>query len=291
MNHAGIHTLVWTGSWGREQARRAIERTSAAGYDLLEIGCLDSWPVAVDAAHTRRLLEEHSLRVTGSLGLGPDTDITSPNPQVVGAGERTLRQAIDTVGELGGDTLCGILYAKLGKYDGPPSADGRSRSVEVLQRVADYAASAGMRLCLEVVNRYDSNLLNTAQQALEYIEDVGRSNVYVHLDTYHMNMEESDMLTPVLACGDRLGYVHLSESHRGYLGSGTVDFAGFFKALATIGYQGPLTFESFSAAVVEPSLSNLLGIWRTMWDDADDLARHARGFIKTYTAATARTPG
>jgi D-psicose/D-tagatose/L-ribulose 3-epimerase len=154
--------------------------------------------------------------------------------------------------------------------------------------VADHAASADIKLGLELCNRYETNLLNTASQALEMMDVIGRPNVVVHLDTYHMNIEETDMITPVLACGDRLGYVHLGESHRGYLGTGNVDFTGFFRALGHIGYHGPLTFESFSSVVVAPELSNALCIWRVPWDDSLDLAQKARDFIQAQLNSAER---
>jgi D-psicose/D-tagatose/L-ribulose 3-epimerase len=94
-----------------------------------------------------------------------------------------------------------------------------------------------------------------------------------------MNIEEDDFVRPVREVGERLGYVHIGENHRGYLGSGHLDFTPFFHALADIGYRGPVTFESFSSAVVAPGLSNALGVWRDLWHDGADLARHARTFI------------
>ena len=84
----------------------------------------------------------------------------------------------------------------------------------------------------------------------------------------------------ILAAADRLGYVHIGESHRGYLGSGTVDFGSFFRALAMVDYDGPIAFESFSTAVVDDILSVSLAVWRNLWDDSDDLGRHANDFIR-----------
>jgi D-psicose/D-tagatose/L-ribulose 3-epimerase len=284
-NPIGVHALVWVGGWTEPEARTAIESTKAAGYDLIEIPLLDPW--SVDVKMTQRLLEEHELGMTASLGLAPETDVSSEDPAVVQAGERLLRQAADVVRDLGGDYLCGVIYCNLGKYAGPPTNRGRANSVHAIQRLADHAAASGISLGVEVVNRYESNLFNTARQALEFIADVDRPNVYVHLDTYHMNIEEPDMVSPVLQCGDRLGYVHIGESHRGYLGSGSVDYAGFFRALAQVGYAGTITFESFSSAVVSPVLSNMLAIWRNLWDDSTDLASHARSFIEGYLRAVA----
>jgi D-psicose/D-tagatose/L-ribulose 3-epimerase len=112
------------------------------------------------------------------------------------------------------------------------------------------------------------------------VNDAGSDNLVVHLDTYHMNIEEPDMYTPVLDAAGSLGYVHIGESHRGYLGSGTVDFDSFFRALGKIGYDGPIVFESFSSAVVHQDLSNMLGIWRSLWTDGDDLGSHANSYIR-----------
>jgi D-psicose/D-tagatose/L-ribulose 3-epimerase len=284
-NRIGVHALVWVGGWTQPEARAAIESTKAAGYDLIEIPLLDPW--SVDVKMTQRLLEEHELGMTASLGLSPETDVSSEDPAVVQSGERLLRQAADVVRDLGGDYLCGVIYCNLGKYPGPPSERSLANSVETMQRVADHAAASDISLGIEVVNRYESNLFNTARDALEFISDIERPNVYVHLDTYHMNIEEPDMFSPVLQCGDRLGYVHVGESHRGYLGSGSVDYAGFFRALAQIGYGGTITFESFSSAVVSPTLSNMLAIWRNLWNDSADLANHARSFIDDQLRAVA----
>lgn len=276
-NSFGVHALVWVGTWDEPRARRAMEGARACGYDRLEIPLLDSWDI--DTGMSRRLLQENGLAMTGNLFLTAATDITSEDPDVVAAGERRLLHGADTVRDLGGDFLCGTIYSMLGKYDHPPTARGRANCVGVLRRVADHASAAGIRLGLELCNRYETNLLNTAGQALAMIDEIDRPNVVVHLDTYHMNIEETDMMRPVLECGDRLGYVHIGESHRGYLGSGQVDFGAFFRALVQVGYRGPITFESFSSAVLAPDLTNALCIWRDLWTDSEGLAGHARQFI------------
>ena len=96
-----------------------------------------------------------------------------------------------------------------------------------------------MTLGLEICNRYETNVINTAHDALRLADDIGADNVTIHLDTYHMNIEEDDLVRPVYEVGDRLGYVHIGENHRGYLGSGHLDLQGFFHALADISYTGP----------------------------------------------------
>jgi D-psicose/D-tagatose/L-ribulose 3-epimerase len=277
------------GTWDGESARRAASGARACGYDRLEIPLLDHWDI--DTAETRRALDDNGLAMTGNLFLTDETDITSPDSEAVRAGEQRLRHGVDVVSNLGGDYLCGTIYSKLGRYTGPATPQGRAQCVQVLQRVADHAADKGIRLGIEICNRYETNLVNTAAQAVDLIKDIGRTNVCVHLDTYHMCIEEPDMVSPVLTSGELLGYVHIGENHRGYPGSGRTDFAAFFRALAHVGYTGPITFESFSSAVVEPELSNALCIWRNLWVDSEDLARHAHAFIETQLRATEAATG
>ena len=288
-NPLGVHALVFTGGTSREQVRAAVDAAAAAGYDLLELALLD--PGNVDVAAARDAVEGAGIAVTGSLGLAPATDVSSEDPDAVAAGERLLFSALDVVADLGGHHLCGVVYSAMGKYLAPPTPRGRANAVAVIGRLADRAADRGVHLSLEIVNRYETNLLNTVQQGLAFLDEVDRSNVGVHLDTYHMNIEENTMDGPVLAAADRLGYVHIGESHRGYLGSGSVAFGPFFRALAQVGYEGPVTFESFSSAVVDPVLSNQLGVWRNLWEDSAHLARHARAFMATGLESGTRAAG
>ena len=277
MNSIGAHALMWVGGWSEQECRQAIENSRATGYDLIEIPVLD--PSTINVTMTRKILEEAGLGAACSLGLGFETDISSTDPDLVARGERLLHDALAVTRDLGAHYLGGVISSALSKYSNPPTRQGHDNSLRVIRGLAERAAASNILLGLEVVNRYESNLLNTARQALDFISEVGAENLKVHLDTYHMNIEEADFITPILTSGDRLGYVHVGESHRGYLGTGTVDFPTFFKGLAAINYQGPVTFESFSSAVTMPGLSNTLAVWRNTWTDSLDLARHAREFI------------
>lgn len=275
----GAHGLVFTGTFDEAGLRRSIEGTGKAGFDLIEIPLMDA--EGFDSALAERMLRDNGLAVTASLGLTPSTDLTSDDPTAVAAGVSTLERCIDHVATMGGDVLCGVIYSAMGKYMAPASERGVANSQAAISELAAYAAERGIRLSLEVVNRYESNVFNTGRGALRYLDGVA-GEVSVHLDTYHMNIEESDFFQPVhdVAAAGKLGYVHIGDSHRGYLGTGTVDFATFFRALHDVAYDGPVVFESFSSAVVSAELSNTLGIWRNLWQDSDDLAAHANRYIR-----------
>ena len=290
-NPIGIHGLVWTGSWDEVACRGAMERTRGAGYDLIEVAVLD--PDAVDPDMTAEIAAEYGLATTFSLGLDPSTDISSDDPVTVRAGEERLHGALDVARRSGSTYLGGVLYSAMAKYTRVPTRLGWSHAAGALRRLADEAAVTGITIGLEPVNRYESNLVNTVGQTLDLIDDIGVDNVVVHLDSYHMNIEERDLAAPVWRAAEsgRLGYVHVGESHRGYLGSGSVDFPALFRALAAVEYVGPIVFESFSSAVVSEAFTAALGIWREPWQDSDALAAHARRYIDAQLQAAAQEFG
>lgn len=277
-NLLGVHALVWVGGWSKDQCREAIKNTAEAGYGLIEIPALD--PKSIDVEHTKATLKEFGIKGACSLGLSFDADINNEDSQIVQRGEARLMDALNVVENLGGDYLGGVIFSALGKYKLPPTKKSRDNAVAALKRLAIAAQAKGITLGLEPVNRYESNLLNTGSQALEMIKDIGEPNVVVHLDIYHMNIEEQDLVSPVLQAGSKLGYVHIGASHRGPLGTGNIDFDSFFGALAKIGYKGTITFESFSSTVVAPDLSSTLGIWRNLWTDNKSMAKSAREYIE-----------
>lgn len=282
-NPLGIHALVWVREWDTANAILAVARSAEAGFDVVEMPMLD--PGAVEVGSVRAALASAGLGLRCSTGLSFDTDISSGDAAVVARGEALLARSLEACSDLGSPLLTGVLYSALGKYGHPPSAAGWSNATGVLGRLAERAGSLGVTLGIEVVNRYESNLVNTAAAARRMIGDIGEGNVVVHLDTYHMNIEEADFAGPVHACAERLGYVHVGESHRGYLGAGQVDFASFFKALVEVGYDGTITFEAFSAPATAAGLAGTLAVWRRNWDDPMDLAVRARSYIQAVLAA------
>ncbi|EIE24548.1 xylose isomerase domain-containing protein [Coccomyxa subellipsoidea C-169] len=282
-NLIGIHSGVFVGDWRPEDAERAVKGAKEAGFDLIELNL--SVPEEVDADLTKKVLRDYELQASGSLGLSRATDISSSDTEIRRNGIKLLSNALKALNVVGGKYFIGVNFGAMDKYREPLTAEQWKHCVASLKEVASEAADYGIEYGLEVVNRYETNILNTAQQAKELVGDIGLDNVTIHLDTYHMNIEENSMEQAIQAAGNKLGYIHIGESHRGYLGTGSVDFTGLFRGLAASGYTGPLTFESFSSAVVSPSLSNTLCVWRDLWDDPDDLAVKAHGFIESNWAA------
>lgn len=277
MSKIGVHSYVWSAGSSKSELEKALINSHELGFDLVEFSYLD--PAEVDVKWLAGRLKELKLDVAISMGLPLEGDISSDDAATVARGSEILRNAIALTRDLGGTKLAGILSSAHGKQEKALTRKAWDTSVSAFAKVAGDAASAGVTLNLEIVNRFESNMLNTAAQGMAYIDDVGARNVFLHLDTFHMNIEEADVGLAIRHAADRIGYVHIGESHRGYLGTGSIDFSSIFDALEAIGWADYVTFESFSSAIVDENLSLKTGIWRDLWTDNVALAKHARSFI------------
>lgn len=269
----GAHAFVWTGEWNEKTAEKVIGGAATAGLDFVEIPLLR--PEDYDVTWTRRLLAKHGLTATFSLGLPAEASL----PEKPKEAERFLVDVLKKVEATGSQLLSGVIYGTLGELPGrrPVESDYDTIST-VLRRVAREARERGIRIGLEPVNRYETFLINTVDQALQVVERIGEDNVFVHLDTYHMNIEEDSFAGAIRKAGGLAQYIHLSESHRGTPGTGTVDWDDVFKGLSEIGFQGGLVMESF--AEMNPDMARATCMWRDIVEDPDTLIRDGLAFIR-----------
>ncbi|MCC8025531.1 MAG: sugar phosphate isomerase/epimerase [Clostridium sp.] len=156
--------------------------------------------------------------------------------------ERLMRQC-----DLGAQLDCPVVIGSMrGKVEpGDTYGEVDRRMVESSKILMEYADSLGVDVVVEAIDRSETNYLRTAEEVLELIDKVGSSHLKVHLDTFHMNIEELDWEKPVLACGEKLGHVHVADNTRLYPGSGMIDFMPFLKALKKVNYSRSLVFEIY----------------------------------------------
>jgi D-psicose/D-tagatose/L-ribulose 3-epimerase len=278
MRRLGIHSFVWTGGQTQEGLEMALNKTAEHGYRTIEFAYLR--PEKFNLDRLAKLAGSLDVEIGVTMGLGFQNDISSEDGDVVKAGKRTLSDAVHAVRDIGGNKLGGILYSAHAKYSRQPTGKGWDNSVAAIAETADIAREANVDLVLEVVNRFETNLLNTTAQGLKFISETGSDHVRLHLDTFHMNIEEANPAAAIRLAGDKIGYFHIGESNRGYLGDGTINFDLIFDALLDIDYRRDVVFESFSAAVVDEGLSLACAIWRDTWTDNDPLAAHAKTYIE-----------
>jgi D-psicose/D-tagatose/L-ribulose 3-epimerase len=269
----GAHAFVWAGEWNEEASRKVINGAADAGLDFVEIGLLR--PKEFDAEDTRRKLEAKGLSATFSLGLPADATLPD-NPQ---AAEAFLVEVLDKIEATGNHLLSGVIYGTLGELPGRRPSDADYDTIAAsLKRIAREAAKRDIGIGLEPVNRYETFLINTVDQCLDVINRIGEENVFIHLDTYHMNIEEDDFADAIRRAGSKLGYIHLSESHRGTPGSGTVDWDSVFQGLSDIDFRGGLVMESF--ADINPDIARATCMWRDIVKDPEKLVKDGLAFLR-----------
>lgn len=268
----GAHLFVWTAEAVPETVARAAREAAEAGLDFLEIPLLrEDLPLA----EIRAVLREHGLGATSSLGLPREAKL----PAYPERARAFLSWALRAADTLGSPVLTGVIYGTLGEA---PEEPRRPEDLEVVARVlrevAREARTLGIGLGIEPVNRYETSLVNTVDQGLALLEAIGEGNVFLHLDTYHMNIEEKGFKAPIERAGSRLGYIHLSESDRGTPGTGNVRWEEVFAGLAAIGYKGPLVMESFVA--VSPEIARAACIWRPVAENPERLVSEGLAFLQ-----------
>jgi D-psicose/D-tagatose/L-ribulose 3-epimerase len=278
MRRLGIHSFVWTGGQSQDGLEMALRKTAEHGYRTIEFAYLR--PEKFDLNRLGKLAQSLDVEIGVTMGLPLDKDISSEDPIAVAAGEYMLADAVKAVRDVGGNKLGGILYSAHTKYNRQPTKRGWDNSVSAIAKTADFAKQNNVDLVLEVVNRFETNLLNTTAQGLKFIAETGSSHVKLHLDTFHMNIEEANPAAAIRLAGDKIGYFHIGESNRGFLGDGTINFDLIFDALLDVNYGRDIVFESFSTTVVDEGLSLACAIWRDTWTDNDPLAAHAKRFIE-----------
>jgi D-psicose/D-tagatose/L-ribulose 3-epimerase len=273
MEGFGVHTSMWTMQWDRAGAERTIPAAAAYKMDFIEIALLNT--AIVDAAHTRDLLAKHDMRAVCSLGLAEEK-WASVNPQ--GAVEH-LKIALDKTKEMGAEALSGVTYGGIGERTGlPPTQAEYDNIARALEGAAKHAKSLGIAFGIEPVNRYENHLINTARQGVDMIEKVGADNIFLHLDTYHMNIEEKGAGNGILDARAHIRYIHLSESDRGTPGEGTCDWDEIYATLAAIDFKGGLAMESFIN--MPPEIGYGLAVWRPVADSFEEVMDRGLPFLR-----------
>jgi D-psicose/D-tagatose/L-ribulose 3-epimerase len=283
MGRFGLHALVWGSDNSDEGVARAIGNTADVGYDLIEMVIFD--PTSTPAGAIAKGLHAARLGVVTGMALNRDADISNPDPQIAARGEAFIADAILATRDMGSTLLGGVTHSAMVRYVEPPAKGTRERLIESYSRLAGKAKTAGVRLGIEAVNRYESHVVNTADDAAAIVRSVGSPNLFAHVDTFHMNIEEHDMAGAIERNIDVIGHFHIGESHRGYLGSGSVVYEPVFRALVSANYSGPVVFEAFSPAVLDSGAVNALASWTTHWSDSRDLAEKGLAFMRAQWAS------
>ncbi|MFI5254185.1 MAG: sugar phosphate isomerase/epimerase family protein [Candidatus Limnocylindrales bacterium] len=272
----GMNLMLWADDL-HDGLLPVLESLRAIGYDGVEVPVFDLDPPKW--ARWAQRLDDLALERTANHVVAPEYDPVSPDPMVRQRAYEHMLKVVDCCAAVGAGILAGPHQIALGVFSGKAPTDAEwGRSVEHIRRVSEYAATAGVTLTEEVVNRFELYLLNTMAQAIRFVDEVGHPNCRIHLDTFHANIEEKLPGAAIRAAGTRIGYVHISENDRGVPGSGHVAWDATFEALHDVGYDGWLTVESFGDSL--PNLAAATKIWRPLFDSQEQVAVEGLAFMR-----------
>ncbi|ASO21315.1 D-psicose/D-tagatose/L-ribulose 3-epimerase [Actinoalloteichus hoggarensis] len=281
----GVNTWVWESPLSDAALSRLVPRIAGWGFDAVEL------PVEqrddIDVGRAAELLDEHGL-TTAAVCAVTSTGrnlVAAPDEQIV-ATQDYLRHCVDVAVRLGSTVVGGPLYSEVGRTWRMDAAERDAvyrRFRESLAPIADYAGERGVRLAVEPLNRYETSVLNTVEQALTAVAELPSASVGLMLDTYHLNIEERDLVAPILAAGDRVAHVQVCANDRGTPGADHLDWPGFLGALRTVGYRGALCIESFTAH--NDAIAVAASVWRPLAAAQDDIAVDGLAFLRAALAA------
>ena len=269
----GAHCFLWVGNWNEENGNHAIVEAGRTGFDFLEITILR--PGEFNAPVHRAALEKAGIQARCSLSLPAAAHMPHyPDEALV-----FLKQVFEQMDAIGSRYLCGCIGYALGTLTGEPPTEAEHANVrDGLGLAAAEARKRGITLALEACNRYETYLYNTLEDVRETILAIGADNLKLHADTYHMNIEEEGFYRPLVATADVLDYIHMSESHRGLVGTGTVNWEQVWRGLVDANFSGKLVLESFAA--INPDLAAATCLWRPPNQGPEVLAREGLAFLK-----------
>ena len=272
----GLNLLVYTAAFTKEKID-LIPKVAEFGFDGVEIPFNDL--SLLDAAATRQALEKAGVGMTACCIMMPGENPCSPDAAERRKAVARLKQMIDITGEMGGDAVAGPLYSPCSYLTGKATTEDEwTWCAECLSAAAEHAEKARIPMAIEPLNRFETYVINTVDQAMKMVERVGSEYLTVQVDTFHANIEEKDTGTAIRAVGKHLGHFHASESDRGTPGTGQVPWEGAFAALRDVGYDKWVTIESFATGILD--LCAAASIWRPLYESADGLATEGLKFLK-----------
>ena len=274
----GLNTLLYTSPF-TTKSTSLFAQFAKWGFDTVEIAIED--PAHIDPLKVKAAAAKANLAISSvCAAMGPGRDFRG-----TAAEQKTamtyLRALIDQAALLGCPSLVGPVYSVVGKADAVPSSQRKKEWAAVVKNLkilAKHAEAKGVVICIEPLNRLETDFLNTCEQGLKLIAAIGSPVVKLHLDSFHMNIEEKDLGAAIRKAGRQLGHFHACGSDRGTPGGDHTDWTGIASALKAIGYQGDVVIESFTPDV--KVIARAAAIWRNIEPKRDNIAVDGLAFLK-----------
>ena len=274
----GVSSYIWVSPFSNDTIDQ-LKHAKDLGFDIYEIGVED--PASFDPVFVKHEADRVGIQVNICGAFGTERDISSDNPDYRDNGMAYIRTLIDMASILGSPYVAGPMYAATGRAR-LASTEERKRqwayAAGNLRELAGYAASKGIRLALETLNRFETDFLNTVQQGIRLLDEIGCDNVGFLLDTFHMNIEEKNLGQAIRRAGDRLFDFHACSNDRGTPGEDHLDWKEISQALKEIDYDGAVVIESFTTDIKE--IAKAVSLWRPLAASQDALASEGLQFLR-----------
>lgn len=269
----GTHYAYWTGeaACDFDGYAKLIEKVAKIGFDLLEVSADHVYHMSADElGKLRELGKARNIGFTTNSGPAKEYDLASRQASVRETGIKYFEKIFDNMVVLGSTSLAGAIYSFWPcEFTDIDKQGAWARSVESLKVVAKAAEKRGITVSLEVLNRNETYIMNTCEEALEYCRQIGSPAIKLLLDTYHMNIEEDDPRSAIRAAGPLLGHLHVGENNRKLPGmNNSINWKALGGALKDIGYQGNVVMEPFLKA--GGPVGDSIRLWRDLSDKADE---------------------
>ncbi len=285
MNKIGIISMQFARPFTSEHFA-FFKKTKDLGFDFIEL--LVPEPGELNLVETKRALDDAGLDVVLAARVNLERNIASDDAEARQAGIDYLEYACACSAELGSKIVGGPLTGNPLVFAGrPPQPVDESerlarkeRCMEGLRKAATSAAQHNIILGLEPLNRFESDVLCTTQQAVEIVDAVDHTNLKIMLDTFHMAMEEASIPEAIRLAGDRIGHFQANENHRGFLGTGSILWPDICRALQDVNYQGPISLEPFRRN--DDRFGVPIAQWRPPHENEDARLAASVNFIKSH---------
>lgn len=275
----GASTWLWTSPLTTATAENLLPRVAELGFSAVELPLED--PALLDPRRIAGVAQDHGLAVSVCGVFGPGRDLTNADARIRQATQDYIKSCLDFAAEVGAPMLCGPLYAEVGKRRQIPDTDRRAEwqlAVEGVRQACEAASARGLRIAIEPLNRFETDLVHTTADAIRLARDVDHPAAGVMLDSFHMTIEEDDLEQAVLIAAPLLLHVQVSENQRGIPGTGLTDWAALARGLQTAGYRGMIVIESFTPD--NRDLAGAVCIWKRRAPDQDTFAREGLRFLQ-----------
>jgi D-psicose/D-tagatose/L-ribulose 3-epimerase len=287
INPIGVISMFYARPFTRDHFS-TFARMKAAGADVVEL--LVPEPDELDPEETRRAAAGAGLSIVLAARVNLWRDLASAEADAHKAGIAYLETCVDIAGKMGAKIVGGPLYGApmvfAGRAPTPVTPDERKRRIDAvvsgLKIAGKRAGDAGVALGVESLNRFETDIANTAGHAIEIVDRVGSPAVGVMLDTFHMNMEEFDLPDAIRRTGSRLVHFQANENNRGFVGSGHIDWGGIARALRDVNYAGPIVLEPFRRD--DEAAGVTLAQWRAPTRDEDGELAASIAYLKAALA-------